>query len=119
MKSIIGMHVLMPASLAIEMGVPIYGIVALSNTATDKEGRSVPAPGQGILTTAKEASTKNPLIFSLEYRKRQMRLLRKKIASWVEQEYNHLKVCFLALFLFVFLNSYKQSNRLCIRRKSS
>jgi len=52
-----GMQVLMPASLAIEMGVPIYGIIAHTATATDKEGRSVPAPGQGILTTAREINT--------------------------------------------------------------
>lgn len=44
----------MNASLALEMGVPIYGILALSSTASDKQGRSVPAPGQGILTTARE-----------------------------------------------------------------
>ncbi|KAJ1909020.1 fatty acid synthase alpha subunit Lsd1, partial [Mycoemilia scoparia] len=35
-----GHVVLMSASTAIEMGVPIYGIIALTNTATDKEGRS-------------------------------------------------------------------------------
>ncbi|KAG1239194.1 hypothetical protein G6F68_018689 [Rhizopus microsporus] len=48
-----GNHVLMSAATAIEIGCPIYGIVALSSTATDKEGRSVPAPGAGILTTAR------------------------------------------------------------------
>ncbi len=37
----------MAADLAIAMGVPIYGIVAHVATATDKEGRSVPAPGKG------------------------------------------------------------------------
>nr|CCA25392.1 FAS2_PENPA Fatty acid synthase subunit alpha putati [Albugo laibachii Nc14]CCA25465.1 fatty acid synthase alphasubunit putative [Albugo laibachii Nc14] len=49
-----GTQLLMDAKLALEMGCPIYGIVALTNTATDKNGRSVPAPGQGILTTARE-----------------------------------------------------------------
>lgn len=49
-----GIQVAMNAKLAIEMGVPIYGIVALTATATDKIGRSVPAPGRGILTTARE-----------------------------------------------------------------
>ena len=90
-----GIQILMPASLAIEMGVPIYGIVALSNTATDKEGRSVPAPGQGILTTAKEVPTTGPNdatpLLSLDYRIRQMRLLRKKVGTWVENEHQHLK----------------------------
>ena len=50
-----GMQILMDAALAVQMGVPIYAVVALTNTATDGEGRSVPAPGQGILTTAREA----------------------------------------------------------------
>ncbi len=49
----------MDAELAIEMGIPIYAIVALTSTATDKEGRSVPAPGQGILTTGREARGAN------------------------------------------------------------
>jgi fatty acid synthase subunit beta len=43
-----GIHILMQAKLAIEMGVPIRGIIAMTSTATDKEGRSVPAPGRGI-----------------------------------------------------------------------
>ncbi|KAJ1653026.1 fatty acid synthase alpha subunit Lsd1, partial [Coemansia sp. RSA 25] len=43
-----GIVTLMAASTAIEMGVPIYGIVAMTGTATDKEGRSVPAPGKGL-----------------------------------------------------------------------
>ena len=51
-----GMQVLTTARTALDMGLPIYGVVAASNTATDKVGRSVPAPGQGVLTTAREAS---------------------------------------------------------------
>jgi len=51
-----GIQVLMQARLAIALGAPIYGVVALTSTATDKEGRSVPAPGQGILTTARECA---------------------------------------------------------------
>ena len=43
-----GIHILMQAKLAVEMGVPIRGIIAMTSTATDKEGRSVPAPGKGI-----------------------------------------------------------------------
>jgi len=49
-----GVEILMSADLAIKMGVPIYGIISLVSTATDKQGRSVPAPGKGILTTAAE-----------------------------------------------------------------
>jgi fatty acid synthase subunit alpha, fungi type len=45
-----GIHILMQAKLAVEMGVPIRGIIAMTSTATDKEGRSVPAPGRGTLS---------------------------------------------------------------------
>ncbi|KAA0166660.1 hypothetical protein FNF28_03034 [Cafeteria roenbergensis] len=51
-----GIQVLMQARLAIALGAPIHAVLALTSTATDKEGRSVPAPGQGILTTAREAA---------------------------------------------------------------
>ncbi|KAJ1771492.1 fatty acid synthase alpha subunit Lsd1 [Coemansia sp. RSA 986] len=50
-----GVVVLMSASAAIQCGAPIYGIVGMSQMASDKQGRSVPAPGQGILTFAKES----------------------------------------------------------------
>ena len=62
-----GIQILTTAKLALEMGLPIYGIVALATTATDKIGRSVPAPGQGILVNAREdpASVPSPLRASL------------------------------------------------------
>lgn len=65
-----GIQVLMDAELALEMGAPIFAILALTNTATDKQGRSIPAPGRGILTSARE-STKagvSPML-SLERRR--------------------------------------------------
>lgn len=43
-----GVQVLMSAKLALEMGVPIYGIIAMATTASDKIGRSIPAPGKGV-----------------------------------------------------------------------
>ncbi|MBF0491737.1 MAG: DUF1729 domain-containing protein [Deltaproteobacteria bacterium] len=49
-----GVQILMSADMAILMGLPIYGIVALTHTAMDGQGSSVPAPGQGILTSAQE-----------------------------------------------------------------
>lgn len=49
-----GVQLLCRADLAIEMGLPIYGIVAGSAMAADGVSRSVPAPGQGILTFARE-----------------------------------------------------------------
>lgn len=53
----IGVQVLTSASLALEMGLPIYGIVAMTHMASDKLGRSAPAPGRGILTAAKQPPT--------------------------------------------------------------
>lgn len=53
----IGIQVLTSASLALEMGLPIYGIVAMTHMAPDKLGRSAPAPGRGILTAAKQPTT--------------------------------------------------------------
>ncbi|KAF9438054.1 3-oxoacyl-[acyl-carrier-protein] synthase [Entomortierella beljakovae] len=83
-----GIEILMQASLAIQMGVPIYGIVGLTNTATDKEGRSVPAPGQGVLTTAREVKGKMPSrLLDIKYRKRQIESRRAQIKQWVEDEY--------------------------------
>lgn len=49
-----GVQLLCRADLALEMGLPIYAIVAGSVMAADGVSRSVPAPGQGILGFAKE-----------------------------------------------------------------
>ncbi|KAL8696442.1 MAG: hypothetical protein Q9201_007657 [Fulgogasparrea decipioides] len=49
-----GIQVLTTAKLALQMGLPIHGIIAMASTATDKIGRSVPAPGQGLLVNARE-----------------------------------------------------------------
>lgn len=82
-----GVQILMNAKLAIEMGAPIYGIVELVSTATDKEGRSVPAPGQGILTTAREVKTQFPSpLLNLDYRRRQLENDKKQIEAWLETE---------------------------------
>lgn len=40
-----GVQIICTASLALEMGLPIYGIIAASTMAADKISRSVPAPG--------------------------------------------------------------------------
>ncbi len=97
-----GIQVLMTAALALEMGCPIYGIVALTNTAMDKEGRSIPAPGQGILTTARSvrggggesplmaeggsAAALRPRILDIEYRGRRFRQVVDPIRGWLEGE---------------------------------
>lgn len=87
-----GIQILMQASLAIKMGVPIYGIIGFTATATDKEGRSVPAPGQGILTSAREAPRKFPSpLLDIRYRAKQLAKRRNQIAEWSEAEYSYLE----------------------------
>ncbi|KAL4138997.1 hypothetical protein PRIC2_002497 [Phytophthora ramorum] len=84
-----GIQLVMDAQLALEMGLPIYGIVALTNTATDKNGRSVPAPGQGILTTAREVATgsvKSSPLLDVEYRRRQFDDELESIERWYARE---------------------------------
>ncbi|KAL4898956.1 thiolase-like protein [Aspergillus multicolor] len=51
-----GVQLLCRGDVALAMGLPIYGIVAGTWMASDGIGRSVPAPGQGILTFAGENS---------------------------------------------------------------
>ncbi|KAL2005034.1 hypothetical protein VTN00DRAFT_2884 [Thermoascus crustaceus] len=87
-----GMQVIMSAQLALDMGVPIYGILGLTTTATDKIGRSVPAPGQGVLTTARENPGKFPSpLLDINYRRRQLELRRKQIKQWQESELLYLQ----------------------------
>ncbi|KAF7560198.1 hypothetical protein G7046_g3948 [Stylonectria norvegica] len=65
-----GLQVLTSAKLALDMGLPIYGVIALTQTASDRIGRSVPAPGRGILSGAREDSTSSlsPLL-DIKYRR--------------------------------------------------
>jgi fatty acid synthase subunit alpha len=87
-----GMQLIMSAQLALDMGVPIHGIIALTTTATDKIGRSVPAPGQGVLTTARENPGKFPSpLLDIKYRRRQMDLRKKQIKEWQESELLYLR----------------------------
>ncbi|SCU99033.1 LAFA_0G21572g1_1 [Lachancea sp. 'fantastica'] len=89
-----GIQVIMGADLALKMGVPIYGVLALTATATDKIGRSVPAPGKGILTAAREhqGSLKFPSpLLSIKYRRRQLDSRIAQIKNWVENELDLLK----------------------------
>ena len=94
-----GIQFITSASLALEMGLPIYGVVALTQTASDKISRSLPAPGKGILGSAIQKQTKydSPLM-SVTYRKRniQMRLgqakeMRELQLSYLEEELAELR----------------------------
>lgn len=88
-----GIQVLMSADLAIQMGCPIYGVVALTNTATDKEGRSVPAPGQGILTTAKSVRPQGhkPRILDTKHRHAQLKKSLERVKDWLADELQEIE----------------------------
>ncbi|OOF90938.1 hypothetical protein ASPCADRAFT_518818 [Aspergillus carbonarius ITEM 5010] len=65
-----GVQIVMAADLALEMGLPIYGIVAYNQMASDQIGRSIPAPGKGILTAAREvAESQHSPLLSLYFRR--------------------------------------------------
>ncbi len=99
-----GVQVLMSAKTALELGAPIRGIVAYTSTSTyvlyisvlvlnthraysDKAGRSVPAPGRGALSIAREVPSKHPLpILDVEYRARQLAFRRTQISQWLDNE---------------------------------
>ncbi|KNG91432.1 3-oxoacyl-synthase [Aspergillus nomiae NRRL 13137] len=82
-----GIQLVMSAELALQMGLPIYGIVAYSQMAGDKVGRSVPAPGQGVLTAARESidAVQSPLL-DLQYRKARLDEVVSEIKSWRHKE---------------------------------
>jgi fatty acid synthase subunit alpha len=54
-----GVQLLCRGDVALAMSLPVYGIIAGTRMASDGIGRSVPAPGQGILTFAQE-DVQNP-----------------------------------------------------------
>ncbi|KAJ2208115.1 fatty acid synthase alpha subunit Lsd1 [Coemansia sp. RSA 521] len=86
-----GVAVLMSASTAIAIGAPIYGVIAMSSTATDKQGQSVPAPGQGMLTTARESdNTSQSRLLDIGYRKRKLELQLRTLDAWKQGELDEL-----------------------------
>ena len=80
----------MTARLALAMGAPIYGVVAHASTATDQAGRSIPAPGQGILTTAREAARGAgealSRVLDPAYRRRRLARDLAAAATWAQEE---------------------------------
>jgi fatty acid synthase subunit alpha, fungi type len=59
---------------------------------SDKAGRSVPAPGKGALTVAREIAPKYPVpILDLQYRARQLAFRRKQISQWLAHEQAQLQ----------------------------
>lgn len=84
-----GIQVLMRGDLAVKMGVPIYGIVALTATASDKISKSLPAPGKGILTAAREVTQKPKYggsKLNIAYRRRQLQWRMSEIENWIAEE---------------------------------
>lgn len=79
-----GLQVLTSAKLALEMGLPIHCVVALTHTAGDKIGRSIPAPGRGLLAVASEASSALPSpLLDIRYRKQ---LLENRLIQIQQEE---------------------------------
>ncbi|CAE7033448.1 hypothetical protein P3342_007079 [Pyrenophora teres f. teres] len=88
-----GVQIVTSAELALKMGLPIYGVVAHTSMSADKASRSVPAPGKGVLTNARERHSTvkelpRPLLdlkLDLKYRRKQLDQRRNQIASWREE----------------------------------
>ena len=82
-----GVQVATSASLALEMGLPIHGIIAWVGTSSDKIGRSIPAPGQGILTNAREVRPRVPSpLLNISYRKTRLERRLKQIQTCLAEE---------------------------------
>ena len=80
-----GVQIVTSARLALDLGLPIHGIIAFTGLASDKPGRSVPAPGKGLLNfAATTAGTTlqhpNPML-NITYRRR---LLERRLTQ-IEQ----------------------------------
>ncbi|KAI6024835.1 hypothetical protein BKA83DRAFT_685883 [Pisolithus microcarpus] len=85
-----GIHIVMSAKTALELGAPIRGILAY--TFNINAGRSIPAPGRGALTIARELPSKYPLpSLSVDYRSRQITFRRKQISEWLSHEHAQLR----------------------------
>lgn len=78
-----GVHIITTADLALRLGLPVYGVIAASTMAADKISRSVPAPGQGVLSFARETpeAAQSPLL-NLEYRRSEMRAAIDRANTW-------------------------------------
>ena len=79
-----GMQVLTSAKMALELGLPIRAVIAHVSTASDGIGRSVPAPGKGIMANVRESSSlaTSPLL-DIQYRRQ---LLEQSLESIRERK---------------------------------
>ncbi|CAG8909361.1 unnamed protein product [Penicillium egyptiacum] len=79
-----GLQVLTTADLALKMGLPIRGIVAFVSTSSDKAGRSVPAPGQGVLVNARRTTSASNIpspLLKMSNRRRRLDFRLRQIAE--------------------------------------
>ncbi|RMZ69321.1 fatty acid synthase subunit alpha reductase [Pyrenophora seminiperda CCB06] len=86
-----GIQLVTTATVALDMGLPIHCIVALSSTAMDKAGRSLPAPGRGILGAARQSTTKfdSPLM-NLSYRRRALQARMQQVEDMRDLQLSYL-----------------------------
>ncbi|ORX68737.1 hypothetical protein DL89DRAFT_284805 [Linderina pennispora] len=81
----------MSASAAIRCGAPIYGVPAMTATATDKEGHIIPTPGQGILMIARESPTGDISPFlNISLRRQERQKIIASIKSWADAKHSQL-----------------------------
>ncbi|TIC66451.1 hypothetical protein E3Q02_01872 [Wallemia mellicola] len=93
-----GVQVLMTASTAIKMGSPIRGVIGFTSTSSDKAGRSIPAPGKGLLSVGREIHSDVPIpTLDINYRSRQMQFRRKQVSEWLDNELELLSEEFAAI----------------------
>ncbi|KAJ2158349.1 fatty acid synthase alpha subunit Lsd1, partial [Coemansia sp. RSA 552] len=85
-----GIVILMSASAALKCGAPIYGVVGMSATATDKQGRSAPAPGKGIMGSARETKGAPSRLLDLDYRWRKFQQQAQSLDAWKQEELDEL-----------------------------
>lgn len=78
-----GIHIITTADLALSLGLPIYGVIAASTMAADRISRSIPAPGQGVLSFARQTpeAFHSPLL-NMEYRRREMKTAIARTHAW-------------------------------------
>jgi len=82
-----GVQVLMDAELALKLGCPIYTVLGLTTTATDKQGRSVPAPGMGLLTSAREKQQGEPSpMLDISFRRSNLHAELEAIKTWEQAQ---------------------------------
>ncbi len=55
-----GVQILTTAQVALDLGLPIHGIIALTHMAADKLGGSIPSPGRGLLSVARQCNHLDP-----------------------------------------------------------